>query len=107
MASGNIEGYIYAMIDAVASACVAFVSQNYGARNRSHVRKVFWYSQAWMMIFWAVSAGTCIGLGHQLLDIFINDDASTIQANAISAGYERLLVLAISYFLDGIMGNLR
>lgn len=103
VASGNIEGYIYAMIDAVASACVAFVSQNYGARNRSHVRKVFWYSQAWMMIFWAVSAGTCIGLGHQLLDIFINDDASTIQANAISAGYERLLVLAISYFLDGIM----
>ncbi|OPZ35227.1 MAG: Multidrug export protein MepA [Tenericutes bacterium ADurb.BinA155] len=104
-ASGNIEGYIYAMIDAVASACVAFVSQNYGAHNRSHIRKVFWYCQIWMMIFWVITAGAAIGFGKPLLSIFIRDDPQKgiYQEQAIPAGYERLLVLAISYFLDGIM----
>jgi len=104
-ASGNIEGYIYAMIDAVASACVAFVSQNYGAHNRSHIRKVFWYCQAWMMIFWVVTAGVCVGFGRQLLSIFVSDNPAKgiYQSQAIPAGYERLLVLALSYFLDGIM----
>jgi len=103
-ASGNIEGYIYALIDAVASACVAFIGQNYGAKNKKNCRKVFWYSQAWMVIFWSFSAAAALIWGRQLLTIFINgNDGSTNVANAVEAGYQRLWVLALFYFLDGVM----
>ena len=102
-ASGNVEGYIYALIDSCASACIAFTGQNYGAKNKKNCRKVFWYSNIWAIIFWAISATICLIFGRQLLDIFINDGNGVNVADAIEAGYERLWVLAVSYFLDAIM----
>jgi len=103
-ASGNIEGYIYALVDAVASACVAFIGQNYGAKNKKNCRKVFWFCHAWMLIFWSMAAVVTLVWGHELLRIFINgSDGTTNIEDATTAGYQRLWVLAVFYFLDGIM----
>lgn len=103
-ASNNVEGYIFALLDSVAAACVAFVGQNYGAKKKSNCKKSFWYSQIWTIFFWGVSVAICLPLGRQLLSLFINgSDGSTNVANAIEAGFQRLFVMALFYVLDGFM----
>ncbi len=102
-ASSQIEGYVYAFIDAAAMACVSFVGQNYGARKKENIRKVFWYSMVWMMIYWGVCALIVLLLPYQILGVFVTEGKGTVRANALAAGKERMFLMIFTYFLDGIM----
>lgn len=102
-ASAQIEGYIYALIEACSAACLAMTGQNYGAKKIENFRKCYWYSLVWMLIFSAVSGCIAGFFAEPLLRIFVTESEGLNTANAVAAGKERLLLFAITYFLDGIM----
>ncbi len=102
-ASSQIEGYVYAFIDAVAMACISFVGQNYGAKKKENIRKIFWYSMIWMMIFWGVCALVVLLIPYQILGVFITQSETVKAENALEAGKERMFLMIFTYWLDGIM----
>ncbi len=102
-ASQQIESYIFAMLDAFAVGLVSFVGQNYGANNKINIKKCYWYSFTWMMIFWVISTIICAIFPHQLLSIFIKESDGVVLENALEAGKERLYIMAFTYFIDGWM----
>lgn len=102
-ASSQIEGYIFAMLDSFAIGVVSLVGQNFGAMNKQNIRKSYWYSFIWMMMFWSICAIICAAIPHKLLSIFITESDDIIIENALNAGKERLFILAFTYFIDGWM----
>lgn len=102
-ASGQIEGYIFAMLDAFAVGLISFTGQNFGAKKKENMRKCYWYSIAWMMIFWVVCAILCATIPNALLSIFIKESEGMVISSAIAAGRQRLYIMGFTYFLDGLM----
>ena len=102
-ASSTIENYIFAFIDAFAIGCTAFVSQNYGAGKIKNIRRVFLYSLIWMLILWGICTMICCIWPYQVLSIFVTESEGIVLDNALAAGKERLLLMAITYCLDGVM----
>ncbi|MBP5091674.1 MAG: hypothetical protein J6328_03855, partial [Bacilli bacterium] len=102
-ASGQVEGYIYALIEAISSACVAFVGQNYGAGKKENIRKVFWYAQIWSVIANAMASCLCFFGANALLGLFIHEENAEHLSFAIEAGKQRLFLFLCTYWLDGIM----
>ncbi len=97
IASSNIEGYIYAGIEAIYSAAMSFTAQNYGAKNKENIRKVFRYSLLWVFLF-CLLVDLIIGFAYQpLLKLYVDTP------EAIEAGRQRLWVVGFTYLLDGIM----
>lgn len=102
-ASSQIEGYVYAFIDAAAMACVSFVGQNYGARNKDNIRKIYWYSLIWMFIWWGLCALIVLILPYQILGVFITEGEDVARENALAAGKERMFLMVFTYCIDGVM----
>lgn len=102
-ASAQIEGYLFALVEGFGSACMAFTSQNYGAKHTKNCRKSFLYSLAWVSMGMAICS-LIIGLFHrELLQIFITDSPGLSMENALLAGKERLWLMGFTYVLDAIM----
>lgn len=102
-ASSTIENYVFAFIDAFACGCTAFVSQNYGARKKANIRKVYFYSLIWMFILWSICSFICCVWPYQVLSIFITESADVSLANSLAAGKERMMLMVLTYCIDGIM----
>lgn len=102
-ASNTIENYVYAFIDAVALSCVSMVSQNYGAKKKENIKKIFWYSVSWMVIFWGVLTAICLPLSNPLMKLFITESKGININNAVAAGKERLFLMLLTYVFDGLM----
>ena len=103
-ASAQVEGYMFALLDAFSATVVAFVGQNYGAKNIQNIRKSFWYGTIWQFIVWGVFALICFLFPKQLLGLFMSDGNNVDIPKALLAGQERLYILALTYCLDGLMG---
>ena len=97
IASSNIEGYIYAGVEGLASAVMSFISQNYGAKKPENIKRILIYGLIWVTAYW----GLCcfiVGFGYRgLLSLFVDTE------EAIAAGRERLFLMAFTYVLDGAM----
>ena len=102
-AAATIEGYIFFMLDAFAVSLVSFTGQNYGAKNKTNIRKCYWYSVIWMMIFWTISLFGSVIFPEVFLKIFIKESDGVNVEAAILAGKERLLIMGLTYSLDGLM----
>jgi putative MATE family efflux protein len=102
-ASSTIENYVFAFIDGFACGCTAFVSQNYGAGKKENIRKCFFYSLIWMFILWGVCALICCVWPEAVLGVFITESEGVSFANAIVAGKERMMLMVLTYCIDGIM----
>lgn len=102
-ASSQIEGYIFAMLDAFAVGLVSFTGQNFGAKKKTNMRKCYWYSVIWMMIFWLVCLILVVLIPEGLLSIFIKKSEGIVISSAIAAGKQRLFIMGFTYFLDGLM----
>ncbi len=102
-ASSQIEGYIFAMLDAFAVGLVSFTGQNFGAKKKTNMRKCYWYSFIWMMIFWVGCLILVVLIPEGLLSIFIKKSEGIVISSAIAAGKQRLFIMGFTYFLDGLM----
>lgn len=96
-AAQNIEGFIYASMNAFYQAAITFVSTNIGAGMHSRIRKSM---GAALLLVLAVGVGMGLLaslLMKPLLGIY-SDEAAVIEA-----GIVRLRIFGITYFLCGLM----
>lgn len=111
-ASVTIEGYIWIVLDAFAVASVAIVAQNYGAGKKENIRKALKMSLLYVTILGLGLGGLAAIFRNELCGIFITP-ASFTDANGVvdmvkyqaslTVGGERLTLIGLTYFLDGIM----
>lgn len=96
-AASNIEGFVYASMNAFAQAAVTFTSQNVGARQYHNIDRVLANC-----LLCVGATGLILGVGatifgHPLLGIYSSDPA------VIQAGMERLIIICSTYLLCGFM----
>lgn len=96
-ASGSLEGFIYTAMNSVAQACVAFVSANFGAKKKDNIKKCIMYSAILVVFMNFIVGGIVIALKSQLLGLYVHTD------EALNAGISRIMVIALTYFLCGLM----
>ena len=97
-ASGNIEGFVYVMMNAFHQTAVNFVGQNTGAHQYKRVKQTLWICLGCVTVVGLVAGVTVYAFGRQLLGIYITDSQE-----AISYGLIRMTYLCLPYFLCGLM----
>ena len=95
--AGQFDGFIYNAMNAVALSCLAFVSQNYGAKKFDRIRTVVRQSVLLVTVIGLAIGGGIILFSAQLCGL-ITDDAEIIRI-----AQNRLYILASTYFTCGIM----
>ncbi len=97
-AAGNIEGFVYVMINAFSQTAVNFVGQNMGARKLDRVKKTLWVCLGCVTVVGLTAGIGAYLMGEKLLAIYITDSQE-----AIGYGMIRLAYICIPYFLCGLM----
>ena len=96
-AATNLEGFVYAPMDAVAQSVLTFAGQNMGAKTYDRIPKILRGGILLVvLIAGAMGIGCCV-FGSPLLSIYTDD------ADAIAYGVERLWYICAPYFLCGTM----
>ena len=96
-AASSLEGFIYTAMNSIAQASVAFVSANYGAGNKKNIKKIYLYSLFYVVCMNVVMGAIVLLLKDKLLGLYVDTDA------AIAAGKDRIIIIALTYFLCGFM----
>lgn len=96
-ASSNIEGFVYTSMNAVYQTSLSFTSQNMGAGHFKRVDKVLLECLALVSVVGLLLGNGAYLLGRQLLGIYSPDP------EVITYGLYRMGVVAVTYFLCGIM----
>ena len=96
-ASANIEGFVYASMNAVYSACLTITSQNVGAKKPERLGRIMALSQLCVVTVGVVLGGLVYLFGRPLLSIYCTEP------HVIEMGMLRLTVISLTYFLCGIM----
>ncbi|MBR4236463.1 MAG: MATE family efflux transporter [Clostridia bacterium] len=106
-AASNLEGFVYATMNTLYQACLAFTGQNHGARNYKRIRKTLGICLIYVFVIGLVLGSLVRLFGEDLLAIYRPDR----EPEVINAGLTRLSVVCATYFLCGIMdvlcGSLR
>jgi len=102
-ASAQIESYLFALTNAFSVACVSFVGQNFGAKNKRFIDKTYWFSLLWIFIVCLIFSIVVLIFPYELLKIFLTDGEQVNVNYACWCGKERMYILVFTYFLDGIM----
>lgn len=99
-ASGNIEGFLWTIVDAFTQAAQSFTSQNYGAKKPKRISRVF-------AICFALAVGCSVVLGvgaylggNFLLRLYTSD------AQVVEYGLRRMLITCVPYFTIALMNVL-
>lgn len=102
--SGQIEGYIYATISGISSTALTGVGQNFGAGDYKRIRKLYKMSMLIIFLTTAIVGWMAILFHDPLCKLFMNQTGSPEQTEKIIAyANERLILIAGTYFLDGMM----
>ena len=97
-AAGNIEGFVYVLMNSFHQTAVNYVGQNMGAHQYKRIKKIFAYCLGYVAIAGLVSGLTVWYFGEQLLGIYITDSQEAIQYGLIRFNY-----IALPYFICGLM----
>jgi putative MATE family efflux protein len=96
-AATNADNIIYDSLAAVYMACAAFISQNYGAKNKERILKTYYISLIYSVSLGIILGGLLIIFDRQFLSIFANDE------QVIQAGIQRIKIMGISYWISAFM----
>ncbi|MBQ3504828.1 MAG: MATE family efflux transporter [Oscillospiraceae bacterium] len=97
-AAGNIEGFVYVIMNSFHQTAVNFIGQNVGAQQYDRVKKTLGCCLGCVCVAGLAAGILGYGFGPQLLSIYITDSAE-----AISYGVLRLSFVCLPYFLCGLM----
>lgn len=97
-AAGNLEGFVYVMLNAFHQTALNFTGQNAGAGQYRRVWKVLWLCIGCVTVVGIVAGGLMYLFAGQLLPIYITDSQE-----AISYGILRMSYVCLFYFLLGLM----
>lgn len=95
-ASQNLEGFTYTAMNSMYHAALSFTSQNIGAKKPQNITKIFGSCLILVCCIGIIMGGGTYLFGRFLLNLYTSGDA-------IEVGMQRLLYLAVPYFLCGIM----
>lgn len=95
--SAQFDAIIYFVGNAVATACMSFVSQNYGAGNMDRVKKVIKISLL-SVIVGATIVGVIVALFARYIIILLGYSRQVVEIAQV-----RLNILGYTYFLCGIL----
>ena len=97
-AATNMEGFLFASLNAFHQTTVNFVGQNAGARQFERVRRTVWICLASVLAAGIAFSGFAVGFGPRLLSVYITDSPE-----AIGYGMLRLTRVASLYCICGMM----
>ncbi len=97
-ASGNIEGFIYIAMNSFHHTALAFTAQNLGAGNLKKLKKIFGMCLLLVSATGLLFGGAAYLFSKDLLGIYIKKSEV-----AMTFGVERLEIIALTYFLCGMM----
>ena len=100
-ASANLEGFGWTAINAPDAASMAFVGQNYGAKNTKRIGRAVLVCLLYVMIFWAAVDGAILLFRDPLVRLYLPDSPDAVQV-----AFSRLTIVVGTYFLCGFMGVL-
>ena len=104
-ASANIEGFAFTAMNSFHQASLSFTGQNVGARKENRLNKILLTSICYVLLTGLAFAVIYTVLGTELLGLY------TKSPEVIDAGIRRLLIIANSYAICGMMdvvvGSLR
>ncbi len=95
--AANIEGFVYAAMNAFYHAAITFTSQNFGARKYGRIKKILFSSLFLVSMTGLIFGFSAYLFGSELLGIYSNN------AEDIAAGLIRLSIICPTYFLCGMM----
>lgn len=98
-AAGNIEGFVYIVMNAMYQGCLAFVGQNFGARKYKRIKRSLLLCLLYVTVLGIIFGVSLYHIGDTLLGIY-NPERDT---EIIGAGMTRLAIVCVWYFLDGQM----
>ena len=105
-AAGNIEGFIFVIMNSFHQTAVNFIGQNMGAHQYKRIKKIFSLCLLYVFIVGFSVSFTIWSFGEELLGIYITDSQEAIRYGLIRFNY-----IALPYFLCGLMdvstGSLR
>ena len=96
-AAANIEQFVYVSMNAMYQATISFTSQNYGAGNYHHIRKIMIRAQGCVLVVGLVLGNAATLAGRVLLSIY------TTSPPVIEAGLVRMGIVCTTYALCGMM----
>lgn len=96
-AASQLESFVYTMMDAIASATVTSVGQNYGANNFERIKKTVFICTVFITITGLLGSGIEILFHRPLLNLYV-DNEQTAQI-----AFTRLIIMTVPYFTCGIM----
>lgn len=99
-AAGNIEGFVYAMMNTFYQASLTFCGQNVGAKKYHRVGKITLICGVYVTVLGLVMGIGVYKCGHALISIYNENE------NVIAAGLIRLKYVCQPYFFCGLMDML-
>ena len=100
-AGANIEGFVYASMNAFYQAAITFVGQNYGAAKCGRVDKVARQCVGFSVLFGLVLGNLAYLFGAPLAGIYAPGEPDVVRQALV-----RMSVICCFYFLCGIMDTL-
>ena len=105
-AAGNIERFVFVLMNRFHQTAVNFIGQNMGAHQYKRIKKIFGLCLVYVTIAGIAAGFTVWSFGEELLGIYITDSQEAIQYGLIRFNY-----IALPYFVCGLMdvstGSLR
>lgn len=96
-AASNIEGFVYAAMNAVYQSALTFTSQNLGARKAERIGRIMLVCQGCVFVVGLALGWLAYALRVPLLGIYCPDP------HVIEMGALRIRIIATTYFICGFM----
>ncbi len=96
-AAANIEGFVYAAMNAFYQAAISFMGQNVGAGKYNRVNKILFSAEACVIAIGLLLGNLVVWFAEPLIGIY------TDSPDVIAAGTLRLMIICTLYCLCGMM----
>ena len=97
-AAGNIESFVYVLMNSFQQTAVNYTGQNMGAHQYNRIKRVYGLCLVYVMIAGLIAGSSVWYFGEELLGIYITDSQE-----AIRYGLIRFNHVALPYFVCGLM----
>ena len=95
--ASNIDGFIYTAMNAVTQTAMAFTGQNMGARKYERIGRILGRCILLVTLVGGIMGVLCSLFRNGLINIYANGDPEVIYWGA-----QRMLIVALPYFIFGI-----
>lgn len=95
--AAQFDGLIYNATDAISLSCMAFVSQNLGAKKVDRIKRTVWQSLLTATVVGIVAGGTVLLLLRPLASVMTDNPAE------VEYAWNRALIVSTTHFICGLM----